>query len=50
MDIGYTYFEEERPITLTREEWLNGLKNMVTKKILLMQNHGFLKCLKCSIL
>lgn len=41
MDIGYTYFEEERPITLTREEWLKWFENMVTKKILLMQNHGF---------
>ena len=32
MDIGYTYFEEERPITLTREEWLKWFEKYGDKE------------------
>lgn len=49
MDIGYTYFEEERPITLTREEWLKWFEKYGDKENFTDAESWFSEMLKMQI-
>ena len=49
MDIGYTYFEEERPITLTRKDWLKWFEKYGDKENFVDAKSWFSEMLKMQI-
>lgn len=50
MDIGYTYFEEERPITLSRKDWLKWFEKYGDKENFVDAESWFSEMLQMQIL